>query len=152
MTPGFETKPARGGHGRCVSAEFLAVLIVVVPDDLNVVDIATAVSIVSEDSRPQWWTTVPAASYGQLLPGPYLLPKGRLRKVHRIYDDVNQAFVVATKPRVASEYAMLSVFSTASSYISDCDVKRNGFSAISTSVVTSIPPLSRCAISHPSTE
>ncbi|KAK3373516.1 amidase signature domain-containing protein [Lasiosphaeria ovina] len=78
------------------SSEFLDGLVVVVPDDLNEVDITASIGILSEDSRPRWWATVPAGSHGQLLPGPYLLSKGRLHRAYKVYDDVNGAFVVAT--------------------------------------------------------
>lgn len=110
------------------SSEFLDGLVVVVPDDLNEVDITASIGILSEDSRPRWWATVPAGSHGQLLPGPYLLSKGRLHRAYKVYDDVNGAFVVAT----------------------NLGSLQNSPSAISALVVISIPRLgSLCHLASP---
>lgn len=62
----------------------------------------------------QTWGTSWSIAYPQSLlrsaecSGPHLLDHGKLYKVYRLYDDVNGAFMMATKPNLNSEYGLTS--------------------------------------------
>lgn len=81
--------------------EFLAGLIIVVGDD-QVDQVRTAMSAARfpDPWKTAWWEIVRNGSCGDLLePGPHVVANGIPNRPYRIHDDVNRAFVMATRPQ-----------------------------------------------------
>lgn len=49
-----------------------------------------------------WWTVMSSDEREHLHSGPHVIAHGRLNKVYRIFDDTNDAFVMATRPQINS--------------------------------------------------
>lgn len=89
-------------HDDVLRASFLSGIVIVTCEQ----QVDNATSAMSTTQFPDawntsWWTVLPSDSSPDLQSGPHVVAHGRLHKAYRIYDDVNEAFVMATKPQIA---------------------------------------------------
>lgn len=85
--------------------EFLAGIILVVGNE-QVDQVETAMSEARFPSawNTTWWTIVRnGLCRDPIESGPYVIANGMLSRPYRIHDDINRAFVVATRPQVTPE-------------------------------------------------
>lgn len=69
-------------------------------------DIRNLYNKLRRDWDTEWLTTIQMDDDVEgLTSGPYVMWKGQLCKAFRLYDDVQQAFIVATRPKTTKEYA-----------------------------------------------
>lgn len=88
--------------------EFLAGIIIVTEDNSIQPNLSASIESLPMGWRPEWWTTLNKEVGGQLLPGPRMVSYGKLYTVHRIYDDVNGAFMVAIQPPITPGYVSVT--------------------------------------------
>ncbi|KAJ8128695.1 hypothetical protein O1611_g4938 [Lasiodiplodia mahajangana] len=84
--------------------EFLSGIIIVVNDSNDHrTDASRSISGLPSDWQPKWWDLVSTINIdGELQGGAHIISGRKLYRVFRLHDDVNGAFMVATKPRIAT--------------------------------------------------
>lgn len=88
--------------------QFLDGVIFITAEGQNV-DLSQMVVAMLQTWGTSWSLAYPQSSLrSEECSGPHLLDHGKLYKAYRLYDDVNGAFMMATKPKLHSGYVLTS--------------------------------------------